>query len=160
MFRMQGVQCLEQSLKKHGTQEILEFSDGIVCYILWYPCQISDIIYNDFICGPLRPNVGEIDNSTVKGCKRDMTFRNCSTFWYQPPTSVDAITWACCGILPNQDLLQVASTEEESEKDTRLWAGQDPNWPFVTIYFIVRKNPTTDFQSRAYCEDMLRRSMT
>ena len=31
------------------------------------------------------------------------------------------------GILPNQDLLQVASAEEESEKDTRLWAGQDPN---------------------------------
>ena len=65
--------------------------------------------------------------------KRDMTFRNCSTFWYQPPTSVDAIMWACCGILPNQDLLQVASAEDESEKGTRLWAGQDPNWHFVAI---------------------------
>jgi len=30
LLRMQGVQCLEQYLKKHGTQEILEFSDGIL----------------------------------------------------------------------------------------------------------------------------------
>ena len=30
LLRMQGVQCLEQSLKKHGTQEILEFSGGVL----------------------------------------------------------------------------------------------------------------------------------
>ena len=76
LLRMQGVQCLEQSLKKHGAQEFLILNDfQMVCYILLYPCQ-----YNDFICGPLRPNVGEIENSTVEGRKKDMAFRNCSTF--------------------------------------------------------------------------------
>ena len=30
VLRMQGVQCLEQSLKRHGTQEIWAFSDGML----------------------------------------------------------------------------------------------------------------------------------
>ena len=43
----------------------LEFSDGIldVYYILLDVILVKSVIYNDFICGPLRPNVGEIDDS-------------------------------------------------------------------------------------------------
>ena len=52
MFRMQGVQCLDQCLEKRGTQEVMQFSDDWMLY----PCQISDImILYDFICGPLWP---------------------------------------------------------------------------------------------------------
>ena len=42
VLRMQGVQCLEQSLKRHGTQEIWAFSDGMLHDWSWFmivsPC--------------------------------------------------------------------------------------------------------------------------
>ena len=40
MFRLQGVQCLDQCLKKRGTQEDVQFSDDRMLY----PCQTSDTV--------------------------------------------------------------------------------------------------------------------
>ena len=44
LLRMQGVQCLEQYLKKHGTQEILEFSDGILMYLTSFDIRVKSVI--------------------------------------------------------------------------------------------------------------------
>ena len=41
---MQGVQWLEQYLKKHGTQEILEFSDGILMYLTSFDIRVKSMI--------------------------------------------------------------------------------------------------------------------
>ena len=102
---------------------------------------LSNQWYNDFIWFHLWPFVARSMWATLPiTVKRAKTLRNCLTFWHQPPADVDAIAWACCvaclvcGILPNQDLLPVASTEEESEKDkNRHLAGQDPNWHLVAM---------------------------
>ena len=108
----------------------------IGCYIL-----VKSVIYNDFIWFHLWPFVARSMWATLPiTVKRIRLPQNSTTFWHQPPADVHAIAWTCCvaclvcGVLPNQDLLPVASTEEESEKDkNRHLAGQDPNWHLVAM---------------------------